>query len=206
METRRSFIKKTGMGVGACLLGTAVTAKAPQQSYGSLKQVIAAWPFMANGPKWSAEIFLKKVASLGVSGVELFPAQQWGMLKEYDMVCAATKSHGFVRGMNNKNHWPECFELLEKAINVTGEAGFPNVMTFTGMEDTSNEVHGSRVSLDEGLRNCVEGYKKIAQLAEKKGVTLILEPLNTKINEPMKGHPGYQGDHIDYCVEIVKSV
>ena len=24
--------------------------------------------------------------------------------------------------------------------------------------------------------------------------------------EPMKGHPGYQGDHTDYCIDIIKQV
>ena len=34
----------------------------------------------------------------------------------------------------------------------------------------------------------------------------VLEPLNTRATENMKGHPGYQGDHIEYCMEIVKAV
>ena len=43
--------------------------------------------------------------------------------------------------------------------------------------------------------------------AEKKSVTLCLEMLNTRvINHPMKGHPGYQGDHTDYCIDIIKRV
>src|SRR5688500_5577931 len=25
-------------------------------------------------------------------------------------------------------------------------------------------------------------------------------------SHPMKGHPGYQGDHTDYCIEIIKQV
>ena len=43
--------------------------------------------------------------------------------------------------------------------------------------------------------------------AEKKKVTLCLEMLNTRaVDHPMKGHPGYQGDHIDYCIDIIKRV
>jgi hydroxypyruvate isomerase len=30
--------------------------------------------------------------------------------------------------------------------------------------------------------------------------------LNSRVKENMKGHPGYQGDHTDYCVEILKQV
>lgn len=172
----------------------------------TIKQVVAAWPFMAAGPKWSPEAFLQQVHSLGVSGVELFPVEHWDLLKQYDMICAATKSHTFVRGMNNTNHHAECFATLEKAMTATSEAGFPNVMTFTGLADTTNEPNGSIVAPETGMKNCIEGYKKMAQIAEQKQVTMVLEPLNSKVAENMKGHPGYQGDHIEYCIEIVKAV
>jgi hydroxypyruvate isomerase len=72
------------------------------------------------------------------------------------------------------------------------------VITFTGFrEDIPDDV---------GLENCVQGYKKIIGHAEKKGVTLCLEILNSRVGIEMKGHPGYQGDHTDYCMEIIKQV
>ena len=49
--------------------------------------------------------------------------------------------------------------------------------------------------------------RKVAGYAEKKGVNICLEMLNTRDgSDPNKGHPGYQGDHIDYCLDIVKKV
>ena len=176
------------------------------QPHNKIKQVIAAWPFMNTGPKWSPAEFLQQAHSLGVSGVELFPVEHWDLLKKYDFVCAATKSHTFIRGMNNTNHHPECFAALEAAMEATAAAGFPNVMTFTGLADTSQEENGSIVSPEEGMKNCIEGYKRMARIAEQKNVTMILEPLNSKVAENMKGHPGYQGDHIEYCMEIIKAV
>lgn len=204
-NTRRNFIKSASLGLGAGLLACD-TAQASTPLKGNIKQVVAAWPFMAAGPKWSPEEFIQQVLSLGVAGVELFPVEKWNLLKTHKLVCAATKSHTFVRGMNNKNHHAECFEILEKAISDSSAAGFPNVMTFTGLADTSTEKNGSIVTAEEGMRNCIEGYKKMAQIAEKKKVSLILEPLNSRVSENMKGHPGYTGDHIDYCMEIVKAV
>jgi len=203
--TRRAFIKKVGLGIGTSTLFPYFSQFSNLRE-GRVKQVIAAWPFMNAGPKWSVETFLRNVQSLGVAGVELFPVEHWPLLKKYQLICAATKSHTFIRGMNNKNHHPECLATLEKAIKITGEAGFPNVMTFTGLADTTNEKNGSKVSMEEGRKNCIEGYKKIVSFAEKHKVTLILEPLNSKVSENMKGHPGYQGDHIDYCIDIIKAV
>lgn len=178
----------------------------PKTRNRNIKQVIAAWPFMNVGPKWGVEQLLSFAKAEGVAGVELLDVEHWVLLKKYNLICGATKSHTFIRGMNNKNHHPECFELLEKAISATSAANFKNVMTFTGLADTSDQPNGSKVSSEEGMQNCIEGYKKMALLAEKKNVSMILEPLNSKVSENMKGHPGYQGDHIQYCIDIIKAV
>lgn len=73
------------------------------------------------------------------------------------------------------------------------------MIAFTGMrEDIPDDV---------GATNCVEGLKQIANYAEQKKVTICLEMLNTRDDtHPMKGHPGYQGDNTEYCIDIVKRV
>lgn len=206
--SRRKFLKRTGTVLASGPLA-GVSLHSRKHEYDSntrIKQVIAAWPFMNNGPKWSAKELVHQAAALGVSGVELLPVEHWPLLKKNNLICAATKSHTFIRGMNNTNHHAECLAALEKSINITSEAGFPNVMTFTGLADTTDEKNGSLVSLDESQRNCINGYKKIVSLAEKKNVTLILEPLNTKKKKQMMGHPGYTGAHIKHCMDIIKAV
>ena len=201
---RRNFIR--GLGAATALSSPALAqAQTAIKRKGRIKQVIAAWPF-AVGAKWTPQDLIRHAKQLGVAGIELFDADQLPLLKGTGLVCAATKSHTFVRGMNNKGHHPEVFATLEKTIKATGAAGFPNVMTFTGLLDTSKEKNGSIVSREEGTQNCIEGFKKMAGLAEKHKVTLVLEPLNSRVAEMMKGHPGYQGDHIDDCVEIAKAV
>jgi hydroxypyruvate isomerase len=85
------------------------------------------------------------------------------------------------------------------AIDACASFGCKNVISFTGMREGIPD--------DVGADNCVEGYKQIVGHAEKKGVTLCLEMLNSRVGtHPMKGHPGYQGDHTDYCIEIIKRV
>ena len=50
------------------------------------------------------------------------------------------------------------------------------------------------------------GGRQVLPYAESKGVTLCLEMLNSRDPIAMKGHPGYQGDHVDYCVEMIRQV
>ena len=53
----------------------------------------------------------------------------------------------------------------------------------------------------------MSGLKRIATHAERKGVTICLEHLNTRDDtHPMKGHPGYQGDDVDYVADIIRRV
>jgi hydroxypyruvate isomerase len=65
-------------------------------------------------------------------------------------------------------------------------------------------MFGNRVSgIDESaaIANCVAGLAKIAPLAEKHGVTVCVELLNSKVD-----HPGYQGDHTAFGVAVMRGV
>ena len=162
---------------------------------GRIKQSICYWCFEKH---WDVEKTCRIAKQLGCKSVELVEPKHWPMLKEYGLVCAIASSHGFDKGMNNPKYHEMCIQKMRESIEVCAEYGFPNVITFTGFrEDVPDDV---------GLENCVKGYKKIIGYAEKKKVNLCLEVLNSRVDVEMKGHPGYQGDHTDYCMEIVKQV
>lgn len=211
---RRSAIKLMGLTAAACLTpsiggcrSTPPTSQAAGRN-GRIKQVPANWCFTGkiSPDPWTTEQLLDNTERLGLPGVELLKPDQWHLLKERGLVCAATPSHGFVRGMNNLGHHDECIAILRERIKATAEAGFPNVMTFTGMADTSKHPRGGKVSAEDGLANCIKGYRQVAPMAADLGVSMVLEPLNSRATESMKGHPGYQGDHVDYCAKIVREV
>lgn len=201
----------TAMGaVGGLLPGcsSATRCDGPGSKRSRIKQVPANWCFTgkAGSDPWTLDQLLDNTEKLGMPGVELLRPDQWHLLKERGLVNAATPSHGFTNGMNNLGHHEECIAKLKAAIKVSADAGFPNVMTFTGMADTSKHPKGSKVTADEGMANCITGYKKVAPYAADLGVSMVLEPLNSRATENMKGHPGYQGDHVDYCAKIVREV
>jgi hydroxypyruvate isomerase len=63
------------------------------------------------------------------------------------------------------------------------------------------------ISDEDGARHCVECWKRVIGYAERKQVTLCLEHLNSRdATHPMKGHPGYFGDDVDFCVELIQRV
>ena len=74
--------------------------------------------------------------------------------------------------------------MMGASPQITGSSGIctPDDL-FAGVE-----ISGDVLTV-EGIANCIEGYRQIVGLAERSGVTLVLEPLNTRDPAPMKGHP-----------------
>jgi len=166
---------------------------------GRVNQSIVHWCF---AKYWDVEKACQIAKQLGCKSVELVEPKDWATLKKYGLVCAITPNGmpdpPFVKGMNNPEYQPMCIEKMRKAIDASSAAGFPNVITFTGS--------AGDISAEDGIKNCVNGYKKIIGYAEEKKVNLCLEILNSRVDIEMKGHPDYQGDHTDYCIEIIKQV
>lgn len=167
----------------------------PAITKGNIRQSVVSWCFTKH---WSVEKICRVASQLGIPSIELVPPEHWPMLKKYGLTCAIASSHSFEKGMNNPKYQAMCLERLRTTIDKASDFGCPSVITFTGFrEDIPDDV---------GMKNCVDGFKQIVGYAEQKKVTLCLEMLNSRVNGEMKGHPGYQGDHTEYCIEIIKQV
>jgi hydroxypyruvate isomerase len=159
-----------------------------------IRQSVIYWCFKP----MPVEELAEAAARMGMKSVELVPPENWPMLKKLGLVCAMTPSHGFAKGFAHQEDHEACLDILRKRVDESADAGFPSVITFSGFR--------RGLSDDEGMRNMVEGLKKIAGHAEKKKVTLCLEMLNSRVNIEMKGHPDYFCDNIERSVEICKRV
>jgi hydroxypyruvate isomerase len=134
------------------------------------------------------------------------------LLKKHKLTCAIA-SNGmpgapYMRGFNNTAFHGELRDRMTKTIDLCVDAGVPSIIAFVGYKwkDPEDPKSGA-IPTDEALANCVKGLKDLAGYAEKKGVTVCVEHLNTRDNtDPMKGHPGYQGDDLDFCAEIIRKV
>ncbi|MHC4527103.1 MAG: hydroxypyruvate isomerase family protein [Planctomycetota bacterium] len=203
ISRRRMLQRVAGMGAAtavACTLSSCTGAGKyagvkRAATKGRINQSVAYWCFEKY---WTVEETCQIAARLGCKSVELVQPKDWPLLKKYGLVCALHGSHWFINGMNNPAYHEECIGAMRKSIDECAEAGFPNVITFTGS--------AGDISAEDGIKNCVAGYKKIIGHAEKKKINLCLEILNSRVDVEMKGHPGYQGDHTDYCMEIIKKV
>ncbi|HIF30864.1 MAG: TIM barrel protein [Pirellulaceae bacterium] len=201
---RRTFVSaSTGALVGAAMVthGAATAAGEPVVKKGQIRQSVVQWCFAEH---WTVEETIVIAKRLGCKSVELIAPEHFSTLKKHEMECAiGTIDMGdgppFTRGFNNPKHFDELKKATLKSIDECSRFGCKRVIAFTGMADG--------ISREEGADNCVAQFKKVVGYAEKKGVTLCLEMLNTRDDtHPMKGHPGYQGDDTEYCVDIIQRV
>jgi hydroxypyruvate isomerase len=193
-------MKASSMGVAALAAfqaKSAFSAENPVAKKGRINQSIVHWCYSKFWP--DIEEMCQVAVKLGCKSIELVDVKHWPTLKKHGLTCAIASSHGFPTGYNNKDEWARCNEILKQRISDAHDFGVKSVITFTGM--------ANGISKEEGARNCVEGLKEIVGVAEKHNITLCLEMLNTRdASHPMKGHPGYQGDHCDYCIDILKQI
>jgi hydroxypyruvate isomerase len=207
-SNRREMLQQTAgaAALGLSALGSHVMAKSAPASEravknGRIKQSIVYWCFEK---AWDMEEAAKVAKQLGCESIELIAPKFFPVLKSHGLTCAIgtidmSPDPPFVKGFNNPKYRDQVLKATTEAIDACAEYGYKNVICFTGMREGIPD--------DVGATNCVDGFKQIVGHAEKKGVTLCLEMLNSRVStHPMKGHPGYQGDHTDYCIDIIKRV
>jgi hydroxypyruvate isomerase len=201
LEAVTSGAVLAALGLESAVRAVEPRALAGRAKNGRIRQSLVHWCF---AKYWDVEKMIQVAKQLGCVSIELIEPKYFPLLKQNGLECAIgtidmSPDPPFVKGFNNPKYHDQVIKATRDSIDACAEYGYKNVICFTGMREG--------ISDDLGAANCVEGFKKVVGHAEKKGVTLCLEMLNSRdTSHPMKGHPGYQGDHTEYCVEIIKRV
>lgn len=205
----------TGGAVAAALTaGSARTAEENERgALGGIRQSIVYWCFHAPNdnpdiPSWDIERMCEVAVELGCKSIELAPRDTWETIKKFGLTSAIVSNGSFRKGFNNPRYHDELVAQTTNAIDAAADAGFPSVITFTGFKwRDADDPSSGEIPLDEAAANCVAGLRRVIEHAEKRGVTICIEHLNSRdSSHPMKGHPGYQGDDIDWLADVVRQV
>jgi len=114
-------------------------------------------------------------------------------VKSHGLQCAVVNSHGITKGLNRIENHEYCLGKIRQGVDEAARYGCPNVITFSG--------NRAGMPDDVGLDNCEKALKQVVGYAEKKGVTLIMELLNSK-----RSHKDYMCDRTHWGVELVKRI
>lgn len=143
---------------------------------------------------------IQHCASIGLEAIEGISPEFYPEAKRQGLKISLVSSHGFATGPVDRSHHEVCVTKLKAAIDTAVQFQAPSVITFTGMR-----VNGMLDATAD--RNCLDCWKQVIDYAEEKQITLVLEHLNSRdSSHPMKGHPGYYGDDVDHCVDLVRQM
>ena len=189
--SRRAMLIKTGAGLSSmAALGTldapvaAATTFQSQKLKGRLKQSACRWCYR-NIP---LEELAKAAAEIGLKGIDLLNnPNDWPVVKKYGLIPTMTSGAGTIPDACNRK---DLHDKLEKDFQTNipraAENGIPNVITFSG--------NRKGMSDGEGLENTVAILNRVKGVAEKHGVTICMELLNSKVD-----HKDYMFDRTAYC-------
>ncbi len=135
----------------------------------------------------------KAAKQMGIKAIDLVGPADWPVLKAHGLdssMCNGAEIN-LVDGWNDPQFHPQLIENYSKMIPMVAKAGYKNLICFSGNRRGKDD--------ETGLKNCVEGLKKVLPLAEKHNVVLVMELLNSKVN-----HKDYQCDHTAWGAELTK--
>jgi len=208
MQSRRGFLTQAPLLAGG-LLGFGSVGRLAGQlprsevdpdftiQNGRIRQSIMGWCFKDHYEAVELAHLCKEIGLVAMEGI---PREAYPEVKKLGLDISLVSGHGFAEGPCNPEYRDEVIAKLEEAIDVAEHVGSKRVLTFTGMRfDGMDE--------EKAARDCVDTWKQVLPKAEKAGVTLVLEHLNSRDDtHPMKGHPGYFGDDVDFCVDLIRQI
>ena len=117
------------------------------------------------------------------------------LARSHGLQVASLAGHNSLEdGLNNPaNHDRSTAELAE-TIELAQRLGIPNTIAYSG-----NRRAGQ--SDLEGMVECARALRRAAPMAEKAGVNINVELLNSRVD-----HPGYLADHADWGMALCEMV
>jgi hydroxypyruvate isomerase len=214
INRRRLLSGMAAAGIFSALPNLSAPAAAQGKAVvnGRIRQSVVFWCFNSMGDRWDLERTCRVARDLGCSSVEIVPPEQWKVLRKYNLTCAIAPNGmpgaPFMRGFNNPRYHEEVIDRTRKAIDACAEANVPNVIAFTGYKwRDADDPKSGEISKSDGADNCVRGLRPVIEHAVKRRVTVCIEHLNTRdTTHAMKGHPGYQGNDLDWLAGIIRRV
>jgi hydroxypyruvate isomerase len=183
------------LAAAGVIAASGLRAAASAAPTGRLRQSVCRWPYARTLP---LSDFCYRIKQLGFEGIDLLFPDEWPVAKDagltVSMGYASHRDKFIATGFNDPANHAMLLAELETALPLAASAHVPNLIAMFG-----NRVSG--IGDEAAIANCIAGLSRIAPLAEKQGVTICVELLNSKVD-----HLGYQGDHTAFGVAVMKGI
>ena len=204
MISRRSLLKS--LAVGAAVAATVPSTLPAQQRRnasapasdpiealtvkGDIRQSVSKWCFGSI----PMDEFCKICKKIGMVGIDLVNEDEWDIVNNNDMIVTMANGPDQIgHGFNRLEHHDGLIERFSRLIPIAAEKKVPNIICFSG--------NRRGMSDEQGLENCTVGLKRLMPIAERHGITIHMELLNS-----LKDHGDYQADKTPWGAELVQRV
>ncbi len=194
-ESRRSILKRMAAGsslmLGATLPLSAENQAGPLNLKGRINHSVCRWTYNS----LTLDQLCQAVKDIGFSAIDLIPPSGWPTLKKYGIHCSMCNGEeiNIPDGWNEPKNHEKLIKEYAALIPQVAEGGYKNLICFSGNRRGMDDV--------TGMKNCITGLKNIMPLAEKHGVMIIMELLNSKVD-----HKDYMCDKSGWGVELCKQL
>ncbi|MFO0926814.1 MAG: TIM barrel protein [Gemmataceae bacterium] len=189
LPDRRSLLRA---GAGATLVGsTSLLAAADAVSRkGGIRQSVCRWCYGSI----PLEKLCQRAREIGFQSIELLGPEEVKVVQKFGLTCAMLAGGGNIAdGFNRTENHDRLIAGLKRAIEFAAAHKLPNVICMSGNRRGMDDA--------DGLKNCAVGLKRVVGFAEKHGVTLCMEGLNSRVD-----HKDYMYDRTAWGVDLCKQV
>jgi hydroxypyruvate isomerase len=141
---------------------------------------------------------------MGLTSIDLVDPPDFAMMKKYGLTTAMVsfptidgpggkKVGSIPHGLNRPEHHDLLLQAYEPLMEQSAAFGAKQIICFSGNRDG--------IDPETGLKHCADGLKKLLPLAEKHGITLVMELLNSRVN-----HPDYMCDTSAWGIQLCEAV
>jgi hydroxypyruvate isomerase len=190
---RRDSFKKVLLGGAAFGALTSLDFKKekPNMLKGNINHGVCAWCFR----DYTLEELCVEVKKIGIKGIDLIGPNNWEILKKHGIhssMCNGAEI-SLVDGFGETKFHDQLEKNYAEVIPLVAQAGYTNLICFSG----------NRRGMDDetGLKNCQAGLERILPIAEKHGVIVQMELLNSRVD-----HKDYLCDKSAWGVELCKRI
>jgi hydroxypyruvate isomerase len=132
------------------------------------------------------------IKNLGIDGAEMVDPSRYAAARSAGLEIVTMSGPGMTVGLNRREHHPELIPQLRDAIQHAGENKIPILIVFSGNRAGQADA--------DGIANCRRGFEAVLPEAERAGVVLGFEMLNTS------DHPDYQAERGFFGFELTEAI
>ena len=154
------------------------------------KQSVARWCFSS----MPLADLCRESKRIGLDAIDLLSEHEWDVPKEHGLVCAVANGPGPIPdGWNRPDLHDKLVAEGERLLPLVAKSGIPQMIVFSG--------NRRGMSDGEGIANCIAGLKRLVPTAERHGVTLVMEMLNSRVD-----HRDYHADRTEWAAQVARGL